>query len=282
MANHVSKATEYELFVQNIYRRLYSVEGIDNPVIMHNVTLTGKSGATHQIDVYWEFSLAGVRHRVAVECKDYESPIKKEKIASFKGVLDDIAGNIQGIYASRVGYQKGALQFAEQYGIQPMIIRKLTDEDWEGRIRTIYIDIHMFTHSNIRVHFEGDKDWINDNMPELVNQESGVIGLSGLNIETFIDDQDKKEIKSICEYQNELPRESAGKDYFTEYEYQNAYLICNGIRYKIKKFRIDYDVNEYVDTICIKGDEILEAIVKNSLESSEKLIGFDGRVHERK
>ena len=52
MANHVSKATEYELFVQNIYRRLYSVEGIDNPVIMHNVTLTGKSGATHQIDLY--------------------------------------------------------------------------------------------------------------------------------------------------------------------------------------------------------------------------------------
>lgn len=282
MANHVSKAKEYELFVKKVYQRLYAVEGVDNPVIMHDVTLTGKSGSTHQIDVYWEFTLAGVRHRVAVECKDYNSPIKKEKIATFKGVLDDIAGNIQGIYASRVGYQSGALKFAESCGIQPMIIRKPTDEDWEGYIRDIYINVHMFTHENTRVHFECDLEWIKDNMSELSKAEKGVSGIHALNIEAFIEDQDKQEIKSICEYQNALPREKAGKDYFAEYEYKNAFLICKGIRYKIRKLRIDYDVNEYIDTIHIKGDQIVEAIVKNSLESGEKLIDFDGRVRERK
>lgn len=80
MSNHVSEATEYELFVQKIYQRLYAVEGVGNPTIRYNVTFMGKSGAIHQIDVYWKFAFASVRRRVAVECKKYKQPIKKKEL----------------------------------------------------------------------------------------------------------------------------------------------------------------------------------------------------------
>jgi hypothetical protein len=140
----------------------------------------------------------------------------------------------------------------------------------------------MLMLENTRVYFDCDAKWIKDNMPELLKAEKGKFGIRTLNKETFIENQDEQETKSIYEYQNALPREKAGKDYLVEYEYKNAYLICDGIRYKIKKLRIDYDVKEYIDKIHIKGDQIIEAIVKNSLERSEKMIGFDGSVRDRK
>ena len=96
---------EYERFVQDVYRVLNANDGLSDVVVQHNVKLKGIS-REHQIDVYWQFSYGTVTYRVAVECKDYKNPVTAEKIEAFRSTLLDI-GNIQGIFASRNGFQSG-------------------------------------------------------------------------------------------------------------------------------------------------------------------------------
>ena len=89
-------------------------------VELDDVVLPGARG-DHQIDLYWEFSTAGILHRVAVECKDYNRNVSKERIAAFRAVLDDIGG-IRGIYATKIGYQSGAKEFAKQHKIKAYLV----------------------------------------------------------------------------------------------------------------------------------------------------------------
>lgn len=276
--NTMKSGTEYELMVKNVYDRLYATEGVENPIIQHNVKFIGKSGATHQIDLYWEFTVAGVRHRVAVECKNYKNAVKKEKIAAFDGVLKDISGNIQGIFVCKNGYQNGALLYAESCGIQLMEVRKPSSEDWKGRVRNIYIQIHMLSAENCKVHFVGDTVWLKNHFPEVKNE----LKIYALNAETFIEDIDEQTSQSMLDLMNTLPRECEGKGFSKEFEYNNAYFIYREQRYKISKLKIEYDVRDYQDTIQIRGDQIIQAIIMNSLDQSTKLLSFDGKILDRK
>lgn len=58
-------------------------------LVQHNVKLKDKSGCEHQIDVYWEYEIAGNKHRVAIECKNYNSLVPIGKVRDFKGVLEN-------------------------------------------------------------------------------------------------------------------------------------------------------------------------------------------------
>jgi len=104
--------------VQRVYSFLLNMrdEGV---VVGNSVYMTGKSGVQHEIDVYYEFSRAGIRHRVAIECKDWATPVSKGQIQEFESKLRDI-GNITGVVVSRNGYQSGADGFAKYHDILPL------------------------------------------------------------------------------------------------------------------------------------------------------------------
>ena len=123
--------TQYEKLVQEIYQSILNYDtnakGINSITVQHNVSLLGKSGNTHQIDVYWEFEMAGIKHMTIVEAKDWQTPVKQEQVHSFKTVLDDIPGTPCGIYVSRGGFQSGAKTFAAHHGIKLMQIGESKD-----------------------------------------------------------------------------------------------------------------------------------------------------------
>lgn len=104
--------------VRRVYAFLLNMrdEGVavSNPMFM-----TGKSGEQHEIDVHYEFTKAGIRHRVAIECKDWTNPVSKGQIQEFESKLRDI-GNITGVIVSRNGYQSGAEGFAKYHDILPL------------------------------------------------------------------------------------------------------------------------------------------------------------------
>jgi hypothetical protein len=104
--------------VQWVYSYLLNMrdEGV---VVGNSVTMVGKSGARHEIDVYYEFGRAGIRHRVAIECKDWATPVSKGQVQEFESKLRDI-GNITGLMVSRHGYQSGAETFARHHDILPL------------------------------------------------------------------------------------------------------------------------------------------------------------------
>ena len=161
MAN---KNTEYEIFVQSIYQYLLKAQGLETIKVERDVDLIGRSRQSHQIDVYWEYKIGGVSHRVAIECKNYKSTITVGKVRDFYGVLADVP-NLQGVMVTRVSYQSGTVRFAESYGIGLKIIREVQDNDWEGRVRGIHMELIAVSAEVTNTAFDLDQNWLNNEMP---------------------------------------------------------------------------------------------------------------------
>ena len=53
--------TEYELFVKEIYESILECNGIDNINVQHDVKMKGVNGVERQVDIFWEFELAGLK-----------------------------------------------------------------------------------------------------------------------------------------------------------------------------------------------------------------------------
>lgn len=236
--------------------------------------MQGKSGASHQIDLYWEFKIAGIKHCVAVECKDYNRAIGKDKIEAFKSVLDDLQDNVKGIFVSRKGYQKGAKAFAESYGIGLLEIREATEEDFEGKVREIKVVIHALFHTNMRVELIADKEWMEQHYPEA----SANMGFTALNIQTYIYNAQDGAMRSICDIQNKIPRNKPGKGYIYREHYEDAYLVYRDVQYKILEIKITYDVEESVEEICIRGNPCVTALVKNVASDESRLVNLTQRM----
>lgn len=105
----------YELIVREIYQQMLDQDQAQNVDVQHNVQKQGRA-TSHQIDVYWEFCLGGVTHKVAVQAKRWKNPIRKGDVLTFKGVLEDLPGTI-GIMVTSSRYQKGAVDVAKAAGI---------------------------------------------------------------------------------------------------------------------------------------------------------------------
>lgn len=119
-----NRNTEYERLVAEIHQGMLDFDGFENLRVEHDVTITGKSGATHQIDVYWEFKAAGTTYKTCVECKNYKSAVKKSHVASFAEILRDI-GNANGIIATTSSFQKGAILLAKENNIRLVLVNHL-------------------------------------------------------------------------------------------------------------------------------------------------------------
>jgi hypothetical protein len=117
----------YELLAQAIWQALNDQEGVTNVKVQCNVTLQGNL-TSHEIDVYWEFERSGVTYRTVVQAKDWVNPVKQEQLIAFKKVLEDLPGQPRGIFVTRTGYQRGALQVAKATGIELFELRQVEGE----------------------------------------------------------------------------------------------------------------------------------------------------------
>ena len=117
-------STEYEILIRDLHAALVENDGVENVTVLHNVKLNGRSGANHQIDVYWEFKVAGVKYKTCIECKHYNRRIKKPHVAAFITTIEDI-GNTTGIFATTIGYQSGAVLLAKEKNIRLITVNHL-------------------------------------------------------------------------------------------------------------------------------------------------------------
>ena len=140
------KGEALEEYVKHVYQLLLNLkdEGIE---VEKNKKIEGRSGTKWEFDVYYEFSNAGITHKVAIECKDYGRPLDQGKIAEFGFKLQDVGG-ISGMVVSSRGFQSGSSKVAKSYGIKllktdelppiPQLMAKrlsavaLPDEDYWG------------------------------------------------------------------------------------------------------------------------------------------------------
>lgn len=100
-----------------------------------------------------EYEIAGVKHKIAIECKNYSNTVPVGKVRDFYGVLADL-NNVAGIMATKVGSQEGAKDYASHYGISLKELR--TPNRGEGIIGEMELNLNITIR---RCLFLIDDEW---------------------------------------------------------------------------------------------------------------------------
>ncbi|NGO73837.1 restriction endonuclease [Streptomyces boncukensis] len=105
----------FESYIQFVYQTLLNNKG-ENISVARRATVMDNHGNTYNIDVFYEFDVAGVHHRVAIECKDTRRPVERDEAIAFAGKIRDLPSTI-GIFISKSGFQRAAKKYLEDHGI---------------------------------------------------------------------------------------------------------------------------------------------------------------------
>jgi Restriction endonuclease len=106
----------FEDYIHYVYSELLNLKG-EQIQVSKRTTFRPTNDESYEIDIYYEFFHVGVRHRVAIECKDWKSPVDQGRILEFHQKLKNIGEDIVGVFVSRVGYQSGAVSVSKRHGI---------------------------------------------------------------------------------------------------------------------------------------------------------------------
>lgn len=166
---------QYEQLVRDIYQGILSLHGDEfkNIVVecnkhLNSMTSKNKDGSPLQreIDVFWEYELAGVRFKVCVQAKDLGRKVNLGMVDTFRGVLLDIPGQPRGVMVTRKGYQTGAESHALAYGIEIIQLSEVTPELSPSRIQ---MSISGWFYQPIGLKFMFDDDFIKEHKISGVN-----------------------------------------------------------------------------------------------------------------
>ena len=107
--------TEFEKYCKEILLGYAEEEKLHDFSITHNTKIEAHDGV-YQIDIYATFTAMGVDFKVLCECKQYSSPVSREKVVILKDKLNALGAH-KGILLSTSRFQSGAIQYAKEHGI---------------------------------------------------------------------------------------------------------------------------------------------------------------------
>lgn len=271
--------TEFELFTRHIYQKLVNNDVLKPTLVQHNVKLKGKSGCEHQIDVYWEYEIAGNKHRVAIECKNYNSKVEVANVRDFKGVLDDL-NNVNGIMVSAQGYQSGAKRYAEEYGISLKELRAPNGNDKIGEIVFVF-------QSNIRRRlFLVDEDWAIQHDLDFQKYRERLASVSnkspeeywrGLHVsfdtkDDMIRNSHDEIITSLEDLEKQLPDNHKPNDSFV-FPFEDAWIES---RYwgpiKILEVKYEFIIENTENSFDLAAEDFVDGILKDAINGETQYI----------
>ena len=119
--------TNYELKIRDYFTRMMQQEAGHPVKINHNTIIQGRSGTSHQIDLSYQFSIARFNYLTIIECKCWNRKVSQNIISQVNDVKNDVNAH-KAIVVSAMGFQPGALQYAEHVGIGLVKITKELEE----------------------------------------------------------------------------------------------------------------------------------------------------------
>jgi hypothetical protein len=117
MSKWEESGQELEDFIEDVYSISLKNENLKNCKIEKNHVEIGKSGTKYEFDVFYEVKIAGISHKVAIECKYHDKRITEDMVRDFLGKLND-CNNIRGFMVSTKGHQEEAKQLLKYYEIE--------------------------------------------------------------------------------------------------------------------------------------------------------------------
>lgn len=275
--------TEYERFTQEIYQQLVNLDVVRTTKVQHDVKLEGRSGQKHQIDVYWEYVVAGNKHRVAIECKNYNTLVPIGKVRDFKGVLDDLNG-VNGIMVTKVGYQEGAKKYAQEYGISLKELR--TPRYGE----TIIGEIENHIHDEVRYTlFQVDEAWAEKNGFDIERYRKRLSLLFTSRTELWnsmpfiyierkddiLRDEKGRVVASLKELEKQIP-DHPTEDFPFIFQLEGAYLDSRYLGpVKVCAVKYDYNIHDQQLTIALDAGDLVKAILKDAQSNETDFVALN-------
>lgn len=271
-----NKNTEYEQFVRGIVEAVLRAQGLETVQVKHNVQVQGIS-RPHQIDVYWEYHLGGVLHRVIINCKRYTHTVEVTDVLTLSGVLSDMPG-VRGLIVTTVGYQKGALEYAKIHHIGLKIVRPPQDSDWEGRIRTLRGQLHIGVPELLSCKIQLNPEWVKANVDDPASVTgSGVYDAHATTVRDLatgsVSDMNTIWNQAMRENPTELGKEGSGVLQWDDARFEQPgkpSLRVDSIEFR---WRIDTD-----EPMTIEVRSAPDAIVRDAIAGTLLFVDPDGRI----
>ena len=275
----MNPSTEFEIFTQIVYQMLLNNVVLKPTDVRHDVKLLGKSGCEHQIDVYWEYEIAGIPQRVAIECKNYDSLVPIGKVRDFLGVLHDLS-DVRGIMVSSKGYQVGAKKYADYYGISLKELRRPAKNEHIGTITTV-------SHSDvIQCLYHVDEGWSTEHgidldlirnfnaafQPTKADYWKTADYLPIGTKDHVIRNSKGRPISSLEDLEKQISFNSS-QDGSVIIPFEDGWIDSIGWGpVKIREVKIEYDHKVKETTIYLEAEDFVSAILKDAISGTTNYI----------
>ena len=272
---------EYEKFTQEIYQELVNADVLKTTMVQHNVKLKGRSGQEHQIDVYWEYEIAGSKHKVAIECKNYNQAVPIGRVRDFFGALYDLV-DVKGIMVTKAGYQKGAKEYASYYGIDLKELRN--PNPGEAIIGEVEMNFDISVRRCLFLVDENDSETEKFSVSRYkqylswmsLSKDSSWINATHIPLELIdrnIIDSNGTIMTTLEKIEEELPKDSDSDIIF---KYEDAFVNTRSGKIKINEIKYEYKYTNEKKVIAIDARDFVKAILKDAQNGEIKLIANKG------
>jgi hypothetical protein len=271
----------YEILTQAVFDAILNTGEVKTIDVKRNVTLQGKE-TTHQIDLCWTFQVGGINYYTVVQTKNWAFPVKKGQLLQFKSVLADLPNQPRGIFVTRTGYQKGALEVAEANGILLYELREPTARDERHRLRAVVLNLFVCMPYTGEIRLVPDQAWMIQEALRLRLREIPGMRLSLEPEDTMLRDENGSDIVTVKSLTDsfyppgfeELPPTRV------VHLFEEPTFIVTGAtefpRLKVSGIEATIRVGRVEETITIDADDLVGFILRNVLEGTDQALDKGG------
>ena len=249
----------YEQLVEQIFNEVGQLQGLQTLELTRRKSVQGRT-VTHEIDVWWTFRVGASTFTYAFQAKDQASKITQGDMLLFKGVLEDLVDHQpRGVFVTRSTYQKGARTVALAGAIHALELRRPNEDDWDGRVREIHIQLTAAVP-----HFRNYQLQVPEDDP------AASASIQGWTDALMAFDEQGHAVGTMQDIQGRLLWPDFEAHGWTERSVQFSEPTWFGLpgdaaRQRVLALGADVMVSTHVETIAINGTELAVLIVKDAL-----------------
>lgn len=181
-------------YLENLVLLLEKIISGSSAIIQKNILVKDITGLDREFDI-WIQQIVGKRNiTIAIECKNYKSPISIEKIDAFYTKCKSVPQINKMVYVTTSYYQTGAIHKARDYGIEPYIIKEINLDN--GMLEMLLLNYELTINRKFAVFKENPNSahLLKDGLDYELYDSRGIV-LTESEVERFL-----KKDKTVFKY----------------------------------------------------------------------------------